>query len=208
MFQLIKKIKEITKRPAYRRGMHQAGMTYVELIVVLSIFSIMSSMILFNYGKFQAKVDIKNLANDIALKIVEAQKNALAGLWNASAPSSWKPAYGVYFDLNADNKRFTYFADLDNNNLYQNISCTGECLNNISITKGNRISNLAVTGQGTCSAVTNLSAVFTRPDSAAVIKTNQTGCTAISYAEITVSSPTSSVNSKIKLYSSGRIQIN
>ncbi|KKQ07855.1 MAG: hypothetical protein US18_C0006G0001, partial [Parcubacteria group bacterium GW2011_GWB1_36_5] len=49
------------------------GMTYVELIVVLSIFAVMSSIVLFNYGEFQAKVDIKNLASDIALKIVEAQ---------------------------------------------------------------------------------------------------------------------------------------
>ena len=50
------------------------GMTYVELIVVLSIFSIMTSIVLFNYNEFQAKVDIKVLANDIVLNIVEAQK--------------------------------------------------------------------------------------------------------------------------------------
>ena len=34
----------------------QAGMNYVELIVVLSIFSLLSSVVLFNYGGFQAKV--------------------------------------------------------------------------------------------------------------------------------------------------------
>ena len=54
-------------------------MTYVELIVVLSIFSVMTSVVLFNYNEFQAKIDIKVLANDIALKIVEAQKSALSG---------------------------------------------------------------------------------------------------------------------------------
>ena len=50
------------------------GMSYVELIVVLSIFAVLSSVILYNYGEFQAKVDIKNLASDIALQIVQSQK--------------------------------------------------------------------------------------------------------------------------------------
>ena len=48
-------------------------MTYVELIVVLAIFAILSSVVMFNYGNFQAKVDIKNLGSDIALKIVRTQ---------------------------------------------------------------------------------------------------------------------------------------
>ena len=47
-------------------------MTYIELIVVLSIFAVMSSVVIFNYGLFQARIDIKNLASDIALKFVEA----------------------------------------------------------------------------------------------------------------------------------------
>src|SRR3989344_4561547 len=97
---------------------YNAGMTYVELIVVLSIFSVMTSIALFDYNKFQAKVDIKVLANDIALKIVEAQKSAMSGkipIQNIS--STWKPSYGIYFDL-ADGKNFIYFAntiDGDNN---------------------------------------------------------------------------------------------
>ena len=44
-------------------------MTYVELIVVLSIFSIMTSITIFNYNKFEAKVDIKNLNQETALHI-------------------------------------------------------------------------------------------------------------------------------------------
>ena len=70
----------------------QKGMTYVELIVVLSIFSAMTSVVLFNYGEFQAKVDIKNLASDIALKIVEAQKSSLSGKLPESFPVNWKPS--------------------------------------------------------------------------------------------------------------------
>src|SRR3989344_2489263 len=93
------------------------GMSYVELIVVLSIFSAMSSVVLFNYGEFQAKIDIKNLASDIALKVVEAQKSSLPGKLPPLAqqvlipsPSAWKPSYGLYMDQAADDKSFIYFS--------------------------------------------------------------------------------------------------
>ncbi|WP_146755300.1 type II secretion system protein, partial [Shigella flexneri] len=57
----------------------ERGMTYVELIVVLSIFATISSVVIFNYGAFQDRIDIKNLSSDIGLKIVEAQKSSLSG---------------------------------------------------------------------------------------------------------------------------------
>ncbi len=184
---------------------YKAGMTYVELIVVLGIFAVMSGVVLFNYKGFQAKIDIKNLASDIALKIVEAQKSAINGKLYAGASASWKPAYGVYFDLTADTKSFIYFADFStmNNNLFEGSNCTGECLSNISITKGNFISSITAAG---CSGTTSLSIVFTRPDSSANMKTN-TLCTPTS-ADIIITSPTASTNATIKLYPSGRIQVN
>jgi len=182
----------------------QKGMTYVELIVVLSIFAVMSSIVLFNHGKFQAKVDIKNLANDIALKIVEAQKSAMSGKWNTNAPSGWKPSYGVYFDLSVPN-HFIYFADFDNNNYYD---FNDSVLDTIIITKNNIISGLEVVRE--CPSVTDLSIVFKRPDSSALIN-NSTGifsCDTIEYAKITVSSSDNSFNGYIKIYPSGRIQVN
>ena len=84
MFKINKKIK--------RNG----GFTYVELIVVLSIFAIMSSVVIFNYGSYQTNVDIKVMANNIALKIVQAQKDATSGKWNPNElDNNWKPSYGI-----------------------------------------------------------------------------------------------------------------
>src|SRR3989344_4815832 len=87
------------------------GMSYVELIVVLSIFSVMTSVVLFNYGSFQAKVDIKNLASDIALKVVEAQKSSLSGKLLPPThippnPNTWKPSYGLFFDADSNKNSF------------------------------------------------------------------------------------------------------
>src|SRR5258708_36931609 len=107
-----------------KKSKRNTGMTYVELIVVLSIFSVMTSVILFNYQKFQAKVDIKNLANDIAVKLVGAQKAAVSCAFPPPAQQSligsfWKPPYGLYFYPSNYNKSFLYFAHPNNYNLYQ-----------------------------------------------------------------------------------------
>ena len=197
------------------------GMTYVELIVVLSIFATMSSVVIFNYGDFQAKVDIKNLASDIALKIVEAQKASLSGKIPVQAPSvsPWKPSYGVYFDLSnsGSNKAFLYFVDLNQDGNYTDTSfCSlpggsGECLDKITIAKSVYISSInkciGVNCASSVSITDPLSVTFKRPDSRAIFKSNGVSMNDFDYVQITVSSPRSII-AKIKLYSSGRIQVN
>lgn len=198
----------------------QKGMTYVELIVVLSIFSVMTSIVLFNYNSFQAKIDIKVLANDIALKIVEAQKSALAGKWNSAASTDWKPSYGVYFDLsNSSTKNnFVYFADLNNSDIFEGNAtfddnnsniCSQECLENIIITKGNYISKIYGYSKNNSPSEIgpSFSVRFTRPDSKAVfIDSFGMEINNIDYIKIVISSP-SGINSNINIYPSGRIEI-
>ena len=198
----------------------QAGMTYVELIVVFSIFSVMTSVVLFNYGEFQAKVDIKNLASDIALKIVEAQKSSLSGKLPPLAqqalivsPSTWKPSYGLFINQVSDNKSFFYFTDVDQDGDFSDTNCvgTGECLAKILITKGNSISSLDVfyQGDGTPHNLNDLTITFFRPNSGAIIKSSQIITplvNPISYVQITIISP-KLPTARIKLYPSGRIQV-
>lgn len=194
----------------------QKGMTYIELIVVLSIFSVMTSVVLFNYGGFQAKVDIKNLASDIALKIVEAQKSSLSGnlppiAQQGQITSTWKPSYGIFLDRNYDNKSFVYFTDLDQNGFLANTTCVGvsECLEQITIAKANYISNVTVFYPGGSSVIlTNLHLTFKRPDSSAIIKSNGVVLNSpIAYVQVDVVSP-KGATAVIKIYPSGRIQVN
>lgn len=197
------------------------GMTYVELIVVLSIFALMTSIIIFDYGKFQDNVDIKILANDIALKIVEAQKSAIAGKWNANVTSlDWKPSYGVYFDYlskaEGNDKTFIYFNDVNADKFYSDLDFCSiiigsdiECLEKIDITKGNYILKIEDNNNNTISDP--LAITFTRPDSSAFFYTKDTEGTItplnVSYIKITISSPLNILTS-IRVESSGRIQIN
>ena len=201
-------------------------MTYVELIVVLSIFAVMSSIVVFNYGEFQAKVDIKNLASDIALKIVEAQKSAVSGklIVNSLPPPDWKPAYGVYFNSSSSydddgssvfNKKFIYFADFDGQKNYTGMtySCAGECLDIITITKNNYISAIDVCIDIPCvnvvASLPSISITFTRPDSGAVFFSNHPILPSFDYVQITVKSPLpKKATATIKIYHSGRVQVN
>lgn len=189
-------------------------MSYIELIIVLSIFALMSSVVLYNHRGFQAKVDIKNLANDIALKIVEAQKSANFGSLPPSPQlgmiiSGWKPSYGVHFDLSADNKRFIYFTDVNNNDVYEGSTCGGECLESITITKGNSISAIDVFYQGssTGSSFSNMTISFARPSLGADFYSSSAFTSSINYIQITITSP-DSASARIRVYPSGRIEIN
>lgn len=182
-----------------------AGMTYVELIVVLSIFSVLSSVAIFNYGDFQANVDIRNLGSDIALKIVEAQKSSLNGLLPATrAPfPGWKPSYGVYFAIDTP-KQFIYFADLDNAGDYD----IPETLDTVSITKGNFIEKIeSYVGSTPNPMTTPLSISFKRPDSGVTFFANGSPITGFDYIKINLKSPKGNTTS-IKVYPSGRIQVN
>ena len=195
----------------------QKGMTYIELIVVLSIFSIMSVVVLSNYRDFNLKIEGKSLSNDIALKIVEAQKKAMSGQLLAdiriTTVDPWRPAYGLYFNK-GNNKKFIYFADIKNNSFngkggYGGSECgnpeTG-CLDEISINRNYFISDLIISCSGSDQKVDDLSIVFTRPDSSAKISSSSISCENVSNATIDFSS-SSSANSSIIIYPSGRIQI-
>ncbi len=214
MIYFFKKLKSYKlKATSYKLN---AGMSYVELIVVLSIFAVLSSVAVYNYGSFQNMVDIKNLGSDIASKIVEAQKSSLNGVLPVSGSQipDWKPSYGIYFNINTnpggpeplgDNKSFIYFVDLNNDGIYGN----GEALDTISITKGNYINTLEeCPSNGSCHGLSSslLSITFKRPDSSAIFYSN--GILSVSgYIRITIKSA-NGTTAFIKIYPSGRVQIN
>lgn len=190
------------------------GMTYIELIIVLSIFSVISGIVIFSYQEFQAKVDIKNLTNEIALKLVEAQKSSIAGKLALVAPTvvPWKPSYGVYFDVTAPNG-FIYFADLDNSGDCNTPGClpafylNQEVAEVSTITRNSSINSIEVSGAGCPATVQNLTVVFKRPNSSPIISFNPPITCVLDFVSIGVSS-VNGKTAKIKVFPSGRIQIN
>ena len=219
MIDFLLKIKLLRKCKTFPTS---NGMTYIELIVVLSIFSVLSAVVIFNYVDFENKIDIKSLASDVALKVVEAQRASLSGNIPVRTISvqNWKPSFGIYFSIaggadskGGDSKDFIYYVDLNQNNQYDSsVTCntlSDECLEKINITKNNTISNLAVFyNDGTSNtALADLTVTFSRPNSGATIRSSTTLNANISYVQATITSPRGA-NAYIKIYASGRIQIN
>lgn len=192
------------------------GMTYVELIVVLSIFAMISSVVMFNYGDFQSKVDMKNLASDVALEVLGAQRASLSGVMPTGkiVSSGWKPSFGVHFSIleKGEEKNFKYFVDLDNNSEYDGLACDGkaECLKMIELARSNFISNIEFFYKGSdiSTRVTDVTVTFLRPSSGAVFKTSDSKIDYgnVSYFQITIDS-NKGVPGIIKIYTSGRIQV-
>jgi len=201
----------------------QKGMTILELLTVLMIFAVLSSVAIFNYGTFQANVDLTNLANNIALQVVGAQKAALAGLLPTQIPtvSPWKPSYGTYFSVTsaqdasgADKKDFMYFVDLNNNNKYDSsVNCTGDCLSKYTITRNDYISDISAFYLGDLNPHTlgisgNFTVTFSRPNSGANFSLNNGTFSVVNIAYVQITITNGKSKSLIKIYPSGRVQVN
>ena len=165
----------------------QSGFTLIELIVVITIFAALTSVVLFNFSGFDESIKLQNLAQQIALQIRRAQTAGSQGeVPVVSTPVNWKPTYGIYFE--SQSQMFTYFVDNDlppltdgeGNKLYdkRSVSSCGvqgadtDCLAEIFIATGQIIERLCINAAGeedlplSCdegTEVTNLHITYTRP---------------------------------------------
>lgn len=133
-----------------KRNRLQGGVTLIELIVVILIFGILSTITVFNYGKFRSSLSIQNLADDIALSVRRAQGFAI-GVRGASG--GFTLGYGIHFTTKhnsetykGSNKSFVLFTNIGVNSQYDNSNkkCGNpeqgdECLEIINITSADNI---------------------------------------------------------------------
>lgn len=127
-----------------RRKQNQSGFTLVELLVTISIFVVLTGVVLFSQFKFDSTILLTNLAYDTALTIRQAQTFGIN--IKEFADDKFVP-YGVHFDKNAPTS-FILFADLDGDNLFKGNTgkCNKDdgCVNRYNIKRGNYIKELCV----------------------------------------------------------------
>ncbi len=94
------------------------GFTLLELLFVIGIFSILTSIVIYNYGNFNNNIIVSNLAYEVALEIRQAQVYGLGvrGVSDSYLPSdvdSFNTRYGVFFEVigGEKNAAFMTFAD-------------------------------------------------------------------------------------------------
>jgi Tfp pilus assembly protein FimT len=166
----------------------ERGFTLVEMFVIIAIFGVMASVVLFKFRDFNKSVTLENLTQDIALRVVEAQKTAISGvLVGTTGTGGTPPSYGVYFrsntTLDTNSDRFIYFTDTNGDKLYPTASsatppCQApygvECLAVTKMTGREFVSRICYNAIGgttySCSTTSSAQVSFVRPFPDATIK--------------------------------------
>jgi len=142
------------------KNKYSKGMTIVELLVVIGIFTIISVIIIFDYGNFRSTSSLQNLADDVALSVRKAQSFAI-GVRGAGS-DGFSPGYGVHFSTknidpsepttySGSSRSFVLFANIDNDTSYDNDGSCGitnltevnECIEELRVMSSDKISKIS-----------------------------------------------------------------
>jgi len=156
MFLTTTKKKRSLKTKDYSLRTNE-GFTMVELMVSVSIFVVITSIILASYPKFSSRIVLENVVHQIALSVRQAQTFGLSVRTFGTGLDVF-PTYGVHFSFSgvsgsdpSDNRNFLIFADIlpgfgtENmgNGLYDGASgCNvagGECIERFTIQSTDKI---------------------------------------------------------------------
>lgn len=210
--------KSVVRKKTHQSGhsksaaMLVCGFTLVELLVVIFIFTVMTSITVIRYHGFDNTVELNNQALEIALAIREAQTNAIGSKDSSVDSTTFKNAYGIFFSKNIDGTSFVSYinkkvwdgvsgeVDTENPTKYwfddgNYSNCGGpayECLRKYPLKSGYTISEICIPDSGLCSNDAQVSISFRRPDPAAIIRKDGNGSSGAgdqSSVKITIRSP-------------------
>jgi type II secretory pathway pseudopilin PulG len=217
----------------FKKNKYNKGISMVELIVVISIFLILTSITIFNYGQFRSSISLQNLADDIALVIRKAQSYS-TGVQQGEV-SQGVGSFGVHFTADdsqvgasnyyGSNKLFVLFQDISRNQAYNYVgqnSCGtptsgNECLEAFRIKSNDIINKISYRGQDgelDFTKINLLYIVFERPNTepkfykqVSLSNTNKELLNT-SYVKIYISSSSEpTIQKTITIYSSGQISV-
>lgn len=140
------------------------GFTLVELLISISIFTLITTVSVFNYSSFNSSVALTNLAYEIALSVRQAQFYGITVKQSSSAlvaEELFSSGYGVHFERNSAS--YVLFEDKSVvNHVY---SPSTELLETYTIQKGNKIAKMCVNSlSGLDCTPTSLDLSFVRPN--------------------------------------------
>lgn len=93
------------------------------MLMVLAIFVVISSIVIFNYSDFKSSVSVENLSQDIAMniRIAQSYSTSVKGSSVVGSSNLVFPGYGMHFSnisnstatkLQGSDKSFIFFADI------------------------------------------------------------------------------------------------
>jgi prepilin-type N-terminal cleavage/methylation domain-containing protein len=195
----------------FKKKIRKRGFTLVELLVSVSIFSVITSIVLTSNNRFNSTIDLVNLAQDVALSIRKAQTFGLNSRANAGVFENENGVVGYGVRLRTDTPtQYLFFVDLN----ASNTANTGEVLEWFTVQGGNTVSKICVNiiqsgsvslGEHCSDEKTRiaLNITYRRPNPEAVMRTN------LGYADrgtITVRSR-NGIEREIVVTTSGQISV-
>src|SRR3989344_9039724 len=128
----------------------KSGFTLVELLVVMSIFTIITTALVIQQSKWSDRLALKTQIYELALNLRQAQINSLGVReYTTGTGDKFNLGYGIYFDQNNLNQ-YMFFADKDGDKEYD----VGEVVETKTFTRGvtiNRFCGLNLGLQERCS---------------------------------------------------------
>jgi prepilin-type N-terminal cleavage/methylation domain-containing protein len=179
------------------------GFSLIELLVVIMIFTVISTVILANHSKFNSSVLLGNVAYDIALSLRQAQ---VYGLSTQQFSGQFQLGYGIHF---SNSTSYILFADIDKNRRYD--SMVDSAVQTYTLGQGHSIQSFCgvrADGSHECSnsasPITHLDIGFLRPNPDASLTSENSG--EYSSALITVQSASGETRS-VSIQSTGQISV-
>ncbi len=187
------------------------GFTLLELLVSISIFTVITTIAVFNNTQFNSSVLLTNLAYEVGLSVRQAQFYGITVKQTAGDPTAFDSGYGVHFDTSSPS---TYVLFEDVNTCVYPAICTNKMYDvgdvgteTFNIQKGNLIGKICVTDSSNVTSCSNsvVDIAFVRPNPDAYIRANGAG-TAYQKAEICIYSPKGAIR-KVIVESTGQISV-
>lgn len=182
------------------------GFTLVEMLISVGIFTIMSALILANYPEFRSRSALDNLTAQIAIVFREAQ---VYGISVREEGASFDAGYGVYVNIQDNNKALYIFADKDNDKLYSKEN-GDSVLETFTLNGGETITRLCapscVDSDTKPASADSLGAVFVRPNPDAYFSVNG-ALSNISSISLEISNRSGSYTREVEVYTTGQISV-
>lgn len=197
----------------------ERGFTLTELLVSISIVSIILAVLVSSQSTYTDGAALSNLADDISATISQAQAYGIGAKEFSPGSGEFDASFGLTFSLlgSGSNTAYLSFADRNGNEIYDgDWSCpTGgasECLERINISRGNYIEELCVVTAGTeVCPIERADISFARPSTEAQLKFFNNGGNpfnpaGIRGAKIMLRSPGGSSRS-VTVYKTGQVSV-
>ncbi len=139
----------------------QKGFSLIELIVTVSIISVILSVVLYNYGGFNDKLSLSSATQELAIGVRQAQTYGINVKESTVSSGQFNYAHGIYLSTQTPSS-YVIYVDSNSNNVYD--SGAGELVETVNLRNGITINNICNSTTCPASGVARMSINFLRPN--------------------------------------------